>query len=946
MKTTALSGASAIALLIGMSVTPTAFAQQTVQAAPQAEEREQPDSRRDVVVVTAQKREETVQDIAIAVTAVNSEMRQEIGLNTLQDFTNFSPGLTFSVANDRIGMRGINRNTNNFGIRSGVSNYVDGVYYPSSIIATASRRAIMVDRTEVVRGPQGTLYGRDSIGGALNLISKRPTDEFSGELYLGIGTFDTRTVDLSVSGPITDWLRYRVVGSRDYQGEGFLNNAAGGETEGLRTNGYNYEVQFEGDIGDSLSWFARWGHIQWVKNGAPGARTAAGDQQPYDTRLFNVGGSSLSPGAGYGYNAPSYTQIGSFIGNPAIDDPFTFNADFTSFAKLEGANDAALEVIWEGPGVDVKYVGGYGYYNYLLSTDTDNTPVNSFQARVYPFTPAGTLTTIRPGRHSDYTEQRAWFSNEINVLSTYDGPFQFIAGLYQYQENFGQPVYVLYDNPQPGASVTRVNVNPATGAVTGISAGQPVPTYQGLNIGSLTDNNGIANSYGVFTQVDYTFNDQWKWTGGLRYSADYSYITERGRVTCYYTNTCQSAGATVANPGVDATDQAFYGALPTLYPNGAPGVVGASAANPSGTYTDEYGNRARELYGTWSAITGMLRLDWTPTPETLVYANYARGYKGGGFNATSFAPTPRVDKETIDSYEIGWKQDFPDLYLTVNSDLFFYDYKGYQVPNAVAPPTGSAVAPYTSFLNLPKVETTGFEVEATWAPLEELRILANYGYVHPEIKDASGLIDSSDPLARAAGAVASGAVIGGRYSAAGALIDGQVPQDLAGNVLPLTPENKVSISALYTFDWGDMGSLTASTSYTWQDQMYATIFNRDSNKSPEWSMVNARLIWNSPDSRFRVIGFVNNIFDSVQYDNHTTGLRRADSTAAATAPGGALTSTARFIPQQLAYCGTTAATSINPAGNNGYGSLAESCLTDQESYRMPRWGGIEFQVRF
>ena len=127
MKTTALSGASAIALLIGMSVLPTAFAQQTVQAAPQAEEREQPDSRRDVVVVTAQKREETVQDIAIAVTAVNSEMRQEIGLNTLQDFTNFSPGLTFSVANDRIGMRGVNRNTNNFGIRSGVSNYVDGV---------------------------------------------------------------------------------------------------------------------------------------------------------------------------------------------------------------------------------------------------------------------------------------------------------------------------------------------------------------------------------------------------------------------------------------------------------------------------------------------------------------------------------------------------------------------------------------------------------------------------------------------------------------------------------------------------------------------------------------------------------------------------------------------------------------------------------------------------
>ena len=131
------------------------------QTAPQADEQDR--SSRDVVVVTAQRREETVQDIAVAVTAITSEMRDEIGLTTVQDYTNFAPGLTYSTSDDRLGMRGVTRTSNNFGIRSGISNYVDGVYFSSAI--PASREPIFVDRVEVVRGPQGTLYGRDSIGG-------------------------------------------------------------------------------------------------------------------------------------------------------------------------------------------------------------------------------------------------------------------------------------------------------------------------------------------------------------------------------------------------------------------------------------------------------------------------------------------------------------------------------------------------------------------------------------------------------------------------------------------------------------------------------------------------------------------------------------------------------------------------------------------------------------
>ncbi len=954
MKTTALTGASAIALLIGIGSLPQALAQQTVQTAPQAEAREeQPDSRRDVVVVTAQKREETVQDIAIAVTAVSSQTREEIGLNTLTDFTNFAPGLTFAVATDRIGMRGVNRNSNSFGIRMGVSNYVDGVYYPSSIIAIASRRPIMVERTEVVRGPQGTLYGRDSIGGAINLISKRPTDEFSTQLNIGAGSFETMNVDLSVSGPINDSLRYRVVGSREYQGEGFLTNASGLDSEGLRTDGYNYEVQFEGDLGEDISWFLRWGHVGWKKAGAPGARTTAGDRQEYDRRFFATGASATAPNSGYGYNpnALNMRQVGSLTGNPAINDPFAFGSNTTGVASLTGGNDAALEVIWDVGSFDLKYVGGYGFYKYNYFAEGDDTAVTSYQARVYPTTgnPAGTLTTILPSRTVEYNEQRSWFSNEINLVSTYDGPIQFIAGLYQYQENFGQPIYVYYDDLVPTPFSNRAIINPLTGGVAGILPNQPTPTRNGHALSTLTENGGISNSYGVFTQADWTINDNFKLTGGLRYSKDYTWLQERGRAMCYYTSTC--ATGTAAQPGVDITDSAFSG-VSSLYPNGAPGVVDATAANPSGAYTDSDGNRVRRLADSWEAVTGMLRVDWTPSDNTLVFANYARGYKGGGFGtgggASVFAPLPEVDKEQIDSYEIGWKQDFPELYLTINTDLYLYDYKGYQIPNAVIPipVAGQPSLAYTAFLNLPKVQTTGFEVETTWAPTEEFRLFLNYGYTNPEIKEANGLVHSADPLARLPGATPSGAVVSPRYNAAGLLVDGQVGQDLKGNILPFSPKNKVSLNALYTFDLAEMGSLTTSASYNWQDGTYSSIFNRDVNKTPEWDLVNVRALWTSADGHFTIIGFINNLFDDLQFDGRSQGLRRADTTAAATTAGGAQTSTARVIPQTLAFCGSSAATTIQPNGNGGNGFLAESCMTQNDQYRMPRWAGVELQLKF
>ncbi len=529
-----------VASLMALGIAMPAMAQQTAQTTPQAPAES---SSRETVVVTANKREESVQDIAVAVTAITSEVRDEIGLTTVQDYTNFAPGLSYSTSNDRLGMRGVTRTSNNFGIRSGISNYVDGVYFSSAI--PASREPIFTERVEVVRGPQGTLYGRDSIGGALNVISKRPENTFGGQVNLGYANFDTTKVEGTVTGPITDWLRYRVGGSRTVQDKGFLTNAAGLESEGGRNDSYYLEGQLEGDITENFEWWLRYGSLSWTRKGAPGARTGVGALAPYNTRYYDST-ADIGPNGWFGLSDPKRVQVGNQTTNPALTDRRAFNTDFTEFAYLSPTTELALETIYHAPAFDIKYLGGYVYYDYNLQQDNDGTSIKQYTRNGQ---------TIYSERVSDYNEKRGWFSNEINFISTGDGPLNWVAGLYQYQENYTQPTWTS-NVTDPGGPIwdsTATDTwlaaggpfNPGAAALRPANLVAPLPSGQGrvsnggspLPGGSMvfySNNDGLNNAYGIFAQGDYAFNDQWKLTMGLRWSKDVMNTREEARIINHY----------------------------------------------------------------------------------------------------------------------------------------------------------------------------------------------------------------------------------------------------------------------------------------------------------------------------------------------------------------------------------------------------------------------------
>ncbi|MDO8380545.1 MAG: TonB-dependent receptor plug domain-containing protein, partial [Phenylobacterium sp.] len=144
------------------------------------------------LVVTAEKREASLQDVPVAMTAYTSEKRDLLGVATVEDLARMTPSLSYTN-NDRLAIRGFGRLTNAIGTDPSVALYSDGIF--SNSMADSSTPSLFIERTEILRGPQGTLYGRNSIGGALNIISKRPTEDFNAEVRATLGNYGVWRTD-------------------------------------------------------------------------------------------------------------------------------------------------------------------------------------------------------------------------------------------------------------------------------------------------------------------------------------------------------------------------------------------------------------------------------------------------------------------------------------------------------------------------------------------------------------------------------------------------------------------------------------------------------------------------------------------------------------------------------------------------------------------------------
>ena len=817
------------------------------------------------ITVVATKREEKIESVPVAISAFSAKQRSLVGIQTVQDLTDYTPGLSFTSVSNRPYVRGVGRNTDNLSTASAVATYYNGVYYGANASTLLQKDDLFIGNIEVDRGPQNSIHGSNADGGTISYTSQRPTDTFYAEARAGAANYGEYFTEGVISGPINDHLKFRLGANyTDMQG-GYFHNLEGlGDQGGNLPNGSSGTTKyFEGQLEGHWDKLDVWAMASTGDFATNYKTTAVSGTIPtslfLNTNTFEPSGFfglcglpgviGSANGAGCAINGGQSVVPGSVVTDKVTANQFpgnnpgnlnlrNFIQEFSSTNYQNGNLALATNITYHFPSVDVTYLGGYQSFDYELNyTSATDAGVRQFQLQG----PAalGNLTINPTPNLTFFAEHDHFWSHEVDFTSTWDSPFQYVAGAYWYHEAYDQPVDagVEPNQPQMGA--------PMEACATGLCAAPLNPSHADST--SLTD---LAyDSYAGFFSGSYKFNEQWKFSGAIRYTSDHKDGVQQWRFTEFDAIpglTATQLGALAPNLDVTSAavaDPAHPGQLLGPQPGAGQTFINAKT-----------GFAERNLDATWGAVTGEATLDWTPDSDTLLYGRYARGYKSGGFSTYTIGSNPETLPEYVDSFEIGAKKTI-NRSFTLNGAAFYYNYYDDQVPLTVQNSSGLLVP---ELANLPLVHDYGVELEAVWRPIDPLVVSVQYSYLNTSIVDAGGCLENTaDPLAQQPGVRTAGC-----KNAAGSLA---VVQNVKGNSLPEATPNKISANALYTFDL-PTGKLTLSGTVIWKDTTYGAVFNSPEYKQDPYSQVNLRATYASADGHYNVILFVDNLFDTDGFD--------------------------------------------------------------------------------
>ena len=349
----------------------------------------------DEIIITAQKREQNLQDVALAVTALTSESLEARGIESAVDLQFSVPGVTIGdtvFGTAQVTMRGIGIEDELPGASPGVPIHVDGIYIPST--AHILRDFIDIERVEVLRGPQGTLYGRNAIGGNLNIVSKRPTEQFEAQIGVDFGNYSKRLINGVISGSLSDNLRGRLVVS-DEQRDGYLENISPvGEQDLLNSDYTSIRAALEYDVSDDIELYLTAYHFEDESNSAVGRTIVDHPEGEYLPGFVN------------------YFELLGAEENITVSDvrKVRFNQDIEQFDEAEGV---ALQVGWTVGDVLVTSLSSYNEDRKRAQGDLDGSEVVSWSET------------------DDVSHQS--ISQELRIQSI-NSETNWVAGVYYYEE--------------------------------------------------------------------------------------------------------------------------------------------------------------------------------------------------------------------------------------------------------------------------------------------------------------------------------------------------------------------------------------------------------------------------------------------------------------------------------------------------------------------------------
>lgn len=680
-----------LASVCGLAIAAPAFAQ-TVQASSD----DAVDG--DEIIVTATLREASVQDIPIAVTAIAPAALERQGVNDVKLLSTISPSFVYQSSSTEtagvgIRIRGVGTTGNNPGLESSVGIFIDGVYQSRPSVAFGE--LVDVERLEVLRGPQGTLFGRNTSAGALNVITKKPSlKEFSGFANATYGNYDLFNIQSGVGGPVAENVGVSVSGSWRKR-DGVAKSATGATSN------------------DKDRWLLR-GQLYMEPTSNLSIRILA-DYSKIDEKCCDgviIQETSLATQARAAINGLPNTGV-TYFGPSALRNLQTNSSQFRNGADQWGVSG---EFNYDFGGAKLTYIGAYRDFDSFQTSETGLTGFRMFTQglggesqtpgqpkmgdRIKTLTQELRLQGKGFGGKLDWLIGGFYSDEKISSVqtSTIGADYQRGAAAFGIPSNFGAPP-LLPPNP--------LFVFTAFG-----NAGVPVSAAGG-NAANLFTQNG--ESFSIFTHNVLNVTDKLSVTLGARYVDERK---EGGFRQLQGSNTaCAAAARAVLNgllPSPALAPVVLGNCLPIATPVNLPGPGGVGRASNFIPLAREYSAVFKD-----DALTYTAQLAYKPTEDLLLYSSFSHGFKSGGINldasaggllnstavlTTGAAPQfadPRVRSEKVDAYELGLKATLGRI--NANVALFHMDLSDFQLLEFDG-------VRFTTF-NAPKAKSTGLEVE-------------------------------------------------------------------------------------------------------------------------------------------------------------------------------------------------------------------------------------------
>ena len=635
------------------------------------------------IVVTAQRREQALQDVPIALQVVNNELLDDIAAEDMGDLNGFVPGLQVSSdspTQPRYAIRGIQTDDFGVGTEPAVGVYVDGIYTARSGASLLAFNDI--ERIEVLKGPQGTLFGRNSAAGAVSIVTRQPAADFDAFLRLRVGEYDKQRVEGMVNVPLADGLALRVNGLYN-ESDGWIEDAATGKDLWPEDN-WAGRAALRWDIAADTSATLTWDHDEIDQLARPA-----------------IGLIPLPPGA---TSVPFPPNPGTYL-DPTKAKVYNDVVGNEESRQLDGVN----LVLDHGFGwADFRSTTAWRQFETLNLEDEDGTNL-----------PATYFDT------ANVEDNESWYQ-EFKFSGTTER-LDWVAGVSYYTEDARQ----ASDTHARTDSIDTLGVNLGIyeraglitpdgtlyGFTSAVLAANGIPlTMLGLPWREVMYNEGDFTATALFGDVIWHVNDKTNLTFGLRYTHDEKEFSWRN-----------GPHETPELDAVVAQLQAigFFDVFPIPPEAYRLADIVFQGDTPDG------GASKVTFDDSWDDLSPRLVIDYQVTPDVMVFGSVAKGYKAGGYNSVEVGS--RFDNEDVWNVEAGVKSQYSHVGLILNASTFYYVYQDRQAIRLDPGSEGSEIPRYV--IDTSDEEAWGLDAEARWQPYDHVTLFANVALIDATYKD-------------------------------------------------------------------------------------------------------------------------------------------------------------------------------------------------------------------